>query len=272
MTTIETLLEEARAAISAAHHILVVSHLRPDGDAVGSLLGLGLTLQAAGKQVQMVLEDGVPASFSHLPGVEEIKRKAKGVIDLIIVLDCSDTNRIGGVLNGYGTPDINIDHHATNTNFARINLVDTQAVAVAEMLAEYLAYWGFSLPITAGAGLMTGIITDTIGFRTRNVTPKSLRTAANLMELGADMPMLYEQSLASRSFESLQFWGAGLKYIERNGRMVWTILTMDDRRAAGYSGRDDADLINVLTTVRDCDIAMIFVEQGKSQLACTPRL
>ena len=261
MTTLETLLEKTRTAITAARHILVVSHLRPDGDAVGSTLGLGLALQAAGKQVQMVLEDGVPTSFNHLPGAEEVKRKPKGEVDLIIVVDCSDTNRFGKVLAGYGTPDINVDHHTTNTYFAKINLINTQAVAVAEMITEYLPIWGFSLSVPAGAGLMTGIITDTIGFRTRNVTPKSLRIAADLMDLGVDMPILYEQALASRSFESLQFWGAGLKHIQRNGRMVWTTLSMEDRRSAGYSGRDDADLINILTTIRDCDIAMIFVEQ-----------
>jgi bifunctional oligoribonuclease and PAP phosphatase NrnA len=261
MSIPETLFEQAGAVISAANRILIVSHLRPDGDAVGSTLGMGLSLQAAGKQVQMILKDGVPLNFKHLIGTEAIKRKPEGVVDCLIAVDCSDMNRIGDVLEPYGMPDINIDHHTTNSNFAKINLVDTHAVAVAEMLTEYLPRWGFTLPIPAGAALITGLITDTIGFRTRNVTPKSLRITADLMELGVDMPMLYEQALILRSFESLQFWGSGLTRLQRNDRMVWTTLTLEGRRSAGYSGRDDADLINILSSVRDCDIAMIFVEQ-----------
>jgi len=256
----ETLLEVGEA-LTAARSVLIVSHVRPDGDAIGSTLGLGLTLQAAGKQVQMVLKDGVPLNFKHLSGTEEIKRKPVGEVDCVIAVDSSDMARIGEVLDGSRIPDLNIDHHTTNTKFAKINLVDTQAVAVAEMLAEHLPRWGYTIPVSAGAALMIGLITDTIGFRTRNVTSKSLRLAADLMDLGVSLPDLYEQALVLRSFESLQFWGSGLSKIQRNDRMVWTRLSMEDRRAAGYSGRDDADLINILSSVRDCDVALIFVEQ-----------
>lgn len=262
----ESLLDQAHTVISAARHVVIVSHLRPDGDAIGSMLGLGLALQAAGKHVQMANKDGVPLNFRHLTGANEIKRKFDGEVDCVITVDCSDMNRIGDVLDSYGIPDLNIDHHTTNTNFAKINLVDREAVAVAQILAEYLPRWGISLTPSAGAALITGLITDTIGFRTRNVTPKSLRITADLMDLGVDMPMLYEQALNLRSFESLQFWGTGLAHLQRNDRMVWTTLTMEGRRAAGYSGRDDADLINILSSVRDCDIAMIFVEQPDSKV------
>ena len=258
---IDTLLKEAGIAIQNAQKIAVISHVRPDGDAIGSTLGLGLSLQAAGKQVQMILNDGVPASFKHLPGANEIQKRPQGDLDLIIIVDCSEINRIGDAINGYGFPDINIDHHATNTNFAKINLVDTQAVAVAEMLAEYIFQWGYSVPPEAGANLITGLITDTLGFRTHNTTPKSLRIAADLMEIGIDMPSLYEKALLTRSFEALHFWGFGLNQIQRHDGMIWTSLKMEDRRTAGYPGRDDADLINILSSVKDCDVALIFVEQ-----------
>lgn len=262
----ETLLTQAHAVLRAAHHILIVSHQRPDGDAIGSTLGLGLALQAAGKQVQMVNGDGVPLNFRHLLGSDQIKRSGQGSVDCVIAVDCSDVNRIGEVLKDFPPPDINIDHHATNTNFAKINLVDVEAVAVTQMLAEFLPRWGYVITPPAGAALITGLITDTIGFRTRNVTPKSLRVTADLMEVGVDMPMLYEQALILRSFEALRFWGTGLQNLHRNDRMVWASLKMEDRRAVGYSGRDDADLINILSTVRDCDIALIFVEQTNNKV------
>jgi phosphoesterase RecJ-like protein len=81
------------------------------------------------------------------------------------------------------------------------------------------------------------------------------------METGVDMPELYRRALITRSFEATRFWGAGLSTLVKEGRMVWATLTMADRKAAGYNGRDDADLINVLASIEDTDIALIFVEQ-----------
>ena len=103
-----------------AERILVTSHIRPDGDAVGSLLGMGLALQNVGKQVQMVMSDGVPSVFHHLPEVKQVRRRASGDFDFIIVVDCSDLSRVGRTLDHYRPPDLNIDHHVTNLNFGRL--------------------------------------------------------------------------------------------------------------------------------------------------------
>jgi phosphoesterase RecJ-like protein len=81
------------------------------------------------------------------------------------------------------------------------------------------------------------------------------------MDAGADLPRLYTQALAQRSYEAVRFWGAGLQQIQRDDGLVWTTLTMDDRMSVGYGGRDDADLINVLSSIQDAKIALIFVEQ-----------
>ena len=244
-----------------AEKIMVVSHIRPDGDAIGSVLGLGLSLQLIGKQVQMVLSDGLPPSFRHLPGADQLRQHPDGKFDLICVVDCSDLQRTGNALKGYPQPDLNIDHHITNLYFARLNLVDPQAVATAEILAELIREMHLPMPPSVAAALLTGLITDTLGFRTSNVQPNSLRLAASLMETGVDMPDLYRRTLVTRSFEATRVWGAGLSTLAREGRMVWATLTMADRKAAGYNGRDDADLINVLASIEDADIALIFVEQ-----------
>jgi phosphoesterase RecJ-like protein len=88
-----------------------------------------------------------------------------------------------------------------------------------------------------------------------------LRLAADLMEQGADLSELYRLALVTRSFEAARFWGTGLSTLEREGRMVWASLTQAERKAVGYSGRDDADLVTVLASIEGADIAMIFVEQ-----------
>src|SRR4030065_1506719 len=106
--------------LEKAKNILIVSHIRPDGDAIGSLLGIGLSLLDIGKDVQMVLGDGVPENFKFLTGWELIKTKPTEKVDYIIVVDSSEIERTDKVLNGYGIPDLNIDHHKTNTYFAKI--------------------------------------------------------------------------------------------------------------------------------------------------------
>jgi phosphoesterase RecJ-like protein len=243
-----------------AENILVVSHIRPDGDAIGSMLALGLALQQSGKNVQMVLADGVPANFRYLPGSNRISRKPSGEFDLVAVVDCSDRERVGCALNGH-QPGINIDHHITNLFYATINLVEPEAVATSSILAEHLPAWGYSITPDIATALLTGLVSDTLGFRTSNMTPQSLRQAADLMEQGANLPDLYYRALVGRSFQAARYWGAGLSRLQREDRLIWTSLTLADREVMQYPGNDDADLVNVLSAIEDADIAIIFVEQ-----------
>lgn len=262
----DEMLQRLSLEIERAHSFLLVSHVNPDGDAVGSLLGFGLALQAAGKHVQAVSVDGVPSKLRHLEGIALIQARPTDHFEYSIVLDCSDLDRIEGVLDGRLPPDLNIDHHKTNTNFARINLVNVSAVATAEIIADLIPLLGLSLPLPAAAALLTGLIADTIGFSTSNMTPKALRLAADLMERGLDMPQLYRLALFNRSFEASRLWAAGLSRLERNGRMVWTTLTQQDRKVAGYPGQDDADLVNELSAIEEADIAVIFVEKSQNKV------
>lgn len=266
-----------RQSFHLAQRVLVVSHIRPDGDALGSMLGLGLALQQAGKNVQMVSPDGVIAALRHLPGSELIRTHPDGDFDLVAVVDCSDLSRVGEALKDLGrSPDVNIDHHITNENFARLNLVWPESAATAEILADIIPSLGLSLTPEVAAALLTGMITDTLGFRTSNVTPKTLRISAKLMDAGADLPELYRQALIQRSFQAAHFWGLGLSQLQHEDRLVWTTLTLADRQAAEYPGRDDADLINIVAAINGADVALIFVEQphGRVKVSwrCQPGL
>jgi bifunctional oligoribonuclease and PAP phosphatase NrnA len=252
-----------RERIQAAQSVLVTSHIRPDGDAIGSSLGLTLALQNIGKQVQVILSDGLPASFKHLPGSELIKKRAEGECDLIISVDCSDLKRVGKALDGYRTPDIVIDHHSTNAAFGTLNLIKPEAAATASVLTRYMHTWGLTITTPIAANLLTGLVTDTLGFRTSNTTPEVLRQAACLFEIGADMSTLYYRSLVRRTFPAAKYWGAGLSKLERLDGIVWTALTLVDRKASGYSGNDDADLISVISSIDDADVAIIFTQQNK---------
>lgn len=247
--------------ITAAKKIVIASHVRPDGDAVGALLGLGLALREAGKSVQMVLADGVPAAFKYLEGSELVQKEVSGEHDTFITVDCADFKRTGKIFQEFGQPDINIDHHKTNEKYGKLNLIEAEEVATSAILTNHLPEWGLKISKPVAAALLTGIITDTLGFRTSNTTPESLRQAATLMETGADMSELYMRALVYKTYPAARYWGAGLSSLQSENGIVWGTLTLKDKAACGYGGNDDADLINMISAIDNHQIGMIFVEQ-----------
>ena len=115
---IEAIDASIKERLENAERILITGHIRPDGDAIGSMLALGLSLLNAGKDVQMVLPAGLPTAFSHLEGSELVQKETEGDIDLFISVDCADFGRIHEDLQSFGKPTINIDHHITNEKYA----------------------------------------------------------------------------------------------------------------------------------------------------------
>jgi len=253
---------ELRKLIDGATSIAIVAHERPDGDAIGSLIALTLSLQNAGKQVTSILADGVPNRFRFLPGSDGVQRTFPTDCNLLIALDCSDVERTG--FESKDLPrsvDINIDHHPTNTHFGLVNVVDPHAAATAEILFELADPLGLEIDSCIATNLLAGLVTDTIGFRTTNVTPKMLQVVARLIELGAPLAEIYELTLNRRSVIAARYWGCGLSRLEQEDGLVWTSLTLEDRQHVGYSGKDDADLINLLSTIDGAEVTVIFVEQ-----------
>jgi phosphoesterase RecJ-like protein len=245
----------------------MASHIRPDGDAIGSLLGLGNALIESGKKVFMALSDGVPSNFHYLHGAKLVKRSVPKdqIFDMTISLDISDLERSGGI---FGEREIilNIDHHITNTLYAKYNLNDPDSVATCSLVAENLENWGLSINPEIASLLMTGIITDTIGFRTSNMSSKALRISADLMDKGANLTEIYQQALTNKDFDQLIYWGYALKKLQKKDRLAWTTITLADRKIAGYNGNDDADLNSILSTIIDHDITILFVEQNNGHV------
>lgn len=258
-------IEAAGVALDIAERVLVVSHVRPDGDAIASVLAMGLSLQAAGKIVTMVMSDGVPSHFRFLEGHDQIVTRHGGGFDLVVVLDCGDLNRAGQAVQGM-TVGLNIDHHPTNNGFGEINIIETESVATCEILARYIPEWGLPMPQEVVDALLTGILTDSQGFRTLNTTPRALKVAASLMERGADIHELYFKSLIRKNFEALRYWGEGLQHLERKNGLAWAVLSLEGRKAAKYPGRDDADLVNLLARLDNTNVVILFVEQDSQKV------
>ena len=257
---------EIKERLGTAQNVLIASHVRPDGDAIGSLIGLGLALQNAGKIVQMVLADGVPSSFRYLEGSDQVRKEPDGDFDTFITVDCADFKRVGKVFESYGAPDINIDHHITNQRFGKLNLIEGEEVATAAILTNHLPTWGYEITQPIAAALLTGIITDTLGYRTSNMTAEALRQSAALMDTGVDMSEIYMRGLVRRSLPAARYWGAGLSNLKSSDGIVWSTLSLEDRKECGYTGNDDADLINMISAIDGHKVGMIFVEQHDSHV------
>lgn len=274
-------LRHAHDLIARSRHVLVLTHQRPDGDALGSMLGMSHMLQAAGKKAFPVLAEGISSVFRYLPGTGDIRAELPESFDLTVLVDCADRERIGLPEKSFtpapaepGLPtalpiDLVIDHHVTNGRFAAVNLVDPSAASTAELIVDLAGGLGLSIPRDAAACLMAGVVTDTLGFRTPNTGIHTLEVAAALIRAGGSLPETVERSLYRRSFAAVRYWGAGLSRLERDGDMVWTWLTLADRSAAGYPGRDDADLVNILSSIDGPAVAVILLEQegGKIKIS-----
>ena len=261
MKTDLSISETIRNQISSANHFVITSHIRPDGDAIGSMLGFANALKAAGKQVECVLQDAVAERYWFLPGAKEVGHSLPDSYDYLIVVDSADSQRVGTVLEGGVKPALVVDHHKTHLDFGVIDYIEPDTEATALMLAEKLPEWGLEVTRDVAACLLAGILADTLGFRTNNTTPRALRTAADLMEKDVDLVQVYNQILLLRTLPEIRYWGQGLTKLIYSDSILTTTLTLDDRIIAGYPENDDADLINTLTTVPEAHVSLLFVEQ-----------
>jgi len=154
-------------AVEKANRVLVIAHIDPDGDAIGSLTATGQALQQLGKRVTLACDDSVPQRFHYLPLAGDVRRAPNpdANYDLVVAVDCADESRMGWAYACLPEPKptlANIDHHITNTRFAHTNLVVGSAVATCAILAASLEQWGLPITRPAAEALLTGIVTDTM--------------------------------------------------------------------------------------------------------------
>lgn len=257
----------ARALVAAASRIQIITHLAPDGDAIGSLLGLSWSLRAAGKATVPVCVDGCPDTFRFLPGWEEIVRKSDPQADLTILVDCADQSRAGKPGENLARqPDINIDHHITNPGFARLNFVDAGMTATGEFLAALVPEFGLPITKPVAECLLCGLVSDTLGFRTANTGARALTAAQTLMAAGADLPAIYDRALNRRSATAVRLWGMALTQVAVADGIAWTAIPQAMKQAAGYNGRGDADVINVLGSIDEARVFIVMTENGEGSV------
>lgn len=253
--------------VERAGRILVVTHVGPDGDAIGSLLGLGWLLRERGKDRVLLCEDPLPEGYQFLPGSDEIVQQAQGPFDLVVSLDCSDLYRMGDGVASFvealpsSVPLINLDHHVTNTGFGTVNWVDPAAAATAQMILELAETLDWDLAPPVATCLLNGLITDTRSFRTSNVDSRAIRAALRLMEAGASLADITRKALEQRSLASVRLWGQAIERLRLEDGILWTAVTGDMRRGLGLDGNDFSGLANFLSGIREADVVVVFTER-----------
>lgn len=266
--------------LETSHSILCVSHVNPDGDAVGSLLGLGWILRAMGKRPDLALQDDLSQEYQFLPGIEEIigPQEVAHDYDLIICLDASSVDRMGTVycpeIHGQ-IPLIVIDHHATNTFFGTENWVDIGCAATCQILVRLADALDVPLTEQIALSLLTGLVTDTLCFRTANTDANVLQVALRLLAAGADLNHIVWNTLDSRPFGLLKLWGGSLANVQLEEGVIWTTLNAEIRKQNDIALRQSDGLANFLVTVREADISVTFSQRfaanGRELIECSFR-
>ena len=240
--------------LEKAENTLVITHVDPDGDAIGSLTAVGLAMQQIKQKVTLACDDNVPERFSYLPMAVKVRKSGDATIryDLIIAVDCGDEFRMGRAFADLPGPKpfiINIDHHITNTQFGDINLVDAKASSTTEILYSLFTELQIAISADIALSLLTGLVTDTLGFRTTGVTANTLRIAAELVDAGADLGFVTMHALNSRSLPTLRLWRAGLNNMQMDQGLLWASITNSERKAANFRSNSSVGLVNLLADV-----------------------
>ena len=255
-------------ALLRYRRIVVTSHMRPDGDSIGSSLALAWALRELGIDARVVHRDPPTPQLAEFPGTGDIE--VGGAIpqgtEAVVVLECGDLARTG--LSGFdGLPVINVDHHPGNTGYGDVHWFDGTAAALGEMVFEIIAELGVPLTPQMATQLFVAVVTDTGSFKYPGVSPRTFSVSARLVEAGADPVSVARKLYDSHSLGRLRLQGALLQTleIEQDGRVAFLTLTDAMLTAAGSAPDETDGLINLPLTVKSIQAVACFKEAGDGQ-------
>lgn len=280
-------LETSAAAIVDIfrHHdgFLLSAHVRPDGDAIGSVLGLGLALQAMGKKVLMVSEDGVPESLAFLRKSDQVVKASEVTaeqlenISVMIALDTATQPRLGEAVNGLfvdkGMPVINIDHHISNPKYGDHNLIDSTSPATGQIVYELLKKHGIEVPAESMDALFVAISTDTGSFQFPSTTASTLEIVADMVRNGLDLGDMSSKTYHRQPLRKVRLLQDLLNRLEltANNRVASWYLPMETRERLALLPDDSEDLIDHIRSIDGVIVAVFFEELPDGKIRVSSR-
>lgn len=272
MTTAEGVVRDVLDAILASKRAVVLAHTNPDADAYGSSCGLAAGLKQLGLSVAVHNESGFIPRYSVIPGASEVTKGAPpelGEDDLLVVCDCGALERVGDTLISFvqsAKRVVNIDHHNSNTNFGHLNFVVDGASSTSELVfdllkaAEHQLGRAGVISAQAAACLLAGIIGDTGSFRYPSTTPKTFRTAAELMERGARPDLLTQELFANHSLAAVRLQAEALTNISilNGGAFAEVVVTQEMLKRLGADLLDADSLAERARDIEGVRVAALF--------------
>jgi bifunctional oligoribonuclease and PAP phosphatase NrnA len=254
-------------AIRAASRVTAICHENPDSDTLGAALAVTLMARRLGKEAEVICGDVPPPMFSFLPGIEEVRQAPRLAPDLAVIVDAGDLQRTGSFAADHAewlasARVVNIDHHVSNPGYGSVNLVDASAAATCEIVALLVPELGVELDAELATVLLAGIVHDTHCFAHPNVTPRTLRVAATLVEAGAPLSAINRAVYADKPFTTLALWGLMLAGIGQrlDGRIVFASLTRPMLAETGTDPSATEGFVDVLASTKAADVTVLFRE------------
>lgn len=263
MSTLDNILEE----INKAETIVILTHENPDGDAMGTSLALYNALKQIGKKPDIIIPD-YPRNFAFLAGVDEIKKESEiEKYDLAISVDCATIKMLNGFANYFENAKvkISIDHHSTNTMFGDINYVSPDAPACAQVLLVVLEYFKIEVTHEIGTCILTGIITDTGGFKYSGVTAETFEFVAWLLNKGINVSKIYRKVLQTRTkanFELGRIAANRLEFFEE-GKIAYTYITLEDIQNVNAESGDQEGIVETGRDIEGVEVSVFIRETEK---------
>lgn len=261
-----------------ADHFLVVAHVNPDGDAIGSTLAIKWMLEALDKSYTLINESNVPEKFRFLPGADEIHTLDQLVgksFSHVITLDCGDRTRVGEVakLFAENVRICNIDHHSTNDLFGVVNYVDVQAAATVELLYRLAEHLGLDFSLELATCIYTGLLTDTGSFQFSNTTPEVMRQAAHLMELGVPSAKIADHVMLTNTYSQLKILQRALATLQvsENQKIAWLKVSCQDLEDCGATVDDTEGIVQYARGVEGVEVGILFRETSNHQVKVSLR-
>lgn len=241
----------------------ITSHVRPDGDSLGSSLALYWTLKALNKQVDVLMRDHVPHAYSKLPGANEVIKVSAvpSGYDAAFVIECSDIDR-PGLIDLDKQLVVNIDHHSTTVLFGDINWIDSTASAVGEMIYNLCKALGVSVNQQIAECVYTALLTDTGSFHYSNTTERTFKIASELVRKGVKPAHISQALFYSYPFSKIKMLGIALSSLNRDetGRIAWLVTTLEQIAEADATEEDLDGIVNYPLAVGEVEVVAFFKE------------
>ena len=257
------MLSQVVELIENKQNFAITTHVRPDGDGIGSSLGLCWLLRSLGKYAEVVVRDEIPASYAQLPGAGEIKQvsEVNGKYDAIFVIECSDITRPGikGLENQI---TVNIDHHATSEHFGTINWIDSTASAVGEMIYNLCKAIGGRITREIAECVYLALVTDTGSFHFSNTTERTLKVASELVKVGVKPAQISEAVYNSYPWSRIELMRRVLSTVKRDatGRVAWMRQTLEMSENAGAVDGDNNGFVNIPLAAKEVE-AVVYMRE-----------